>query len=185
LSKTTHSLLTFDTERPAGEHPADHALTYRFGPFLLDTARRLLMRGAEVKPLPEKPFQALLLLLEADGELVPKEAFFERSWPGEIVTDANLAQHIFMLRGMLGESARDHAYIVTVAGRGYRFATRIEAKSGLAMKGSCERCGTGLPHRAAAFICSYECTFCGSCAEKMKHGCPNCGGELLRRPRRV
>lgn len=35
-----------------------------------------------------------------------------------------------------------------------------------------------------AFICSYECTFCGPCTEAMRGICPNCGGELLRRPRR-
>ena len=36
----------------------------------------------------------------------------------------------------------------------------------------------------AAFICSYECTFCGDCSADMDHVCPNCGGELVRRPRR-
>jgi hypothetical protein len=35
-----------------------------------------------------------------------------------------------------------------------------------------------------AFICSYECTFCPACTDEMKSVCPNCGGELLRRPRR-
>ena len=35
-----------------------------------------------------------------------------------------------------------------------------------------------------AFICSYECTFCGDCAEAMELRCPNCGGELVARPRR-
>jgi len=36
----------------------------------------------------------------------------------------------------------------------------------------------------AAFICSHECTFCGDCSADMDHVCPNCGGELVRRPRR-
>jgi hypothetical protein len=36
-----------------------------------------------------------------------------------------------------------------------------------------------------ARICSFECTFCASCAEVILHGkCPNCGGPLLERPRR-
>ncbi|WP_086726561.1 DUF1272 domain-containing protein [Streptomyces carpinensis] len=56
----------------------------------------------------------------------------------------------------------------------------------LEMRDHCERCATAaLPPDAAARICSYECTFCGSCAEAMGHVCPNCGGELVPRPRRA
>jgi DNA-binding winged helix-turn-helix (wHTH) protein len=144
----------------------------------------LLLRAAETKPLPEKVFQVLVVLLEADGRPVGKEEFFKRLWPGEFVTEANLTQHIFTLRSLLGESARDHAYVVTLPGRGYRFAAPIEAKSGLTMKGSCERCIASLPNDAAALICSYECTFCAACAERFDYRCPNCGGELVPRPRR-
>jgi hypothetical protein len=35
-----------------------------------------------------------------------------------------------------------------------------------------------------AYICSFECTFCRNCAFEMHHRCPNCGGELVSRPRR-
>ena len=38
---------------------------------------------------------------------------------------------------------------------------------------------------ADAYICSYECTWCGSCTKAMHHTCPNCGGELVKRPRRA
>jgi hypothetical protein len=54
----------------------------------------------------------------------------------------------------------------------------------LEMKGRCQRCGTELPPDAAAHICSYECTFCPACAAALAAVCPNCGGELVRRPRR-
>jgi uncharacterized protein len=53
----------------------------------------------------------------------------------------------------------------------------------LEMRGACERCGTALAPDGPATICSYECTFCAQCAE-MEHVCPNCGGELVPRPRR-
>lgn len=48
----------------------------------------------------------------------------------------------------------------------------------------CECCGIGLPPEStAARICSFECTFCATCAEHPLRGtCPNCGGELVRRP---
>jgi hypothetical protein len=54
----------------------------------------------------------------------------------------------------------------------------------LEMRPSCERCNGPLGHDAAAFICSYECTFCPGCAAGMNGVCPNCGGELVKRPRR-
>jgi len=54
----------------------------------------------------------------------------------------------------------------------------------LEMKPACERCNAGLALDGEARICSYECTFCAPCAEAMQHHCPNCGGELVPRPRR-
>ena len=55
----------------------------------------------------------------------------------------------------------------------------------LEMRSHCEKCQAGLGASDPAFICSYECTFCPACAERMAQRCPNCGGELLPRPRRV
>jgi hypothetical protein len=54
----------------------------------------------------------------------------------------------------------------------------------LEMKTACERCGASLAASGKAAICSYECTFCTGCAVAMGHVCPNCGGELVARPRR-
>ena len=34
-----------------------------------------------------------------------------------------------------------------------------------------------------ARICTYECTFCGECSASLNSICPNCGGELVPRPR--
>ena len=55
----------------------------------------------------------------------------------------------------------------------------------LEMRTECERCGKPLVLDGEAVICSYECTFCADCGEAMEHACPNCGGELVPRPRRV
>ncbi|MFE8072468.1 DUF1272 domain-containing protein [Marinobacteraceae bacterium S3BR75-40.1] len=53
------------------------------------------------------------------------------------------------------------------------------------MKGECERCGRSMEAAAEAYICSYECTFCRDCRDDMVAVCPNCGGELVRRPTRT
>jgi biotin operon repressor len=56
---------------------------------------------------------------------------------------------------------------------------------GLEMRGQCERCGSKLDADGVAYICSYECTFCESCARAHDLTCPNCAGELVLRPRRT
>jgi hypothetical protein len=57
----------------------------------------------------------------------------------------------------------------------------------LQLRPNCECCNRDLPGDAAdAYICSFECTFCAGCtAQSLKGKCPNCGGELLRRPSRA
>lgn len=56
----------------------------------------------------------------------------------------------------------------------------------LKMRDDCERCSGTLPHDATtAYICSFECTFCEACATAMAMVCPNCKGELVRRPPRT
>ncbi len=54
----------------------------------------------------------------------------------------------------------------------------------LEMRSVCERCNAPLEAAGEAYICSFECTFCAGCATAMNHVCPNCGGELVARPRR-
>ncbi len=55
----------------------------------------------------------------------------------------------------------------------------------LEMKEQCERCQSSLAPDGRAFICAFECSFCDDCAGAMNRVCPNCGGELVLRPRRV
>lgn len=54
----------------------------------------------------------------------------------------------------------------------------------LELRPGCECCDRDLPADSLdARICSFECTFCRDCAEQRLHNrCPNCGGELVRRP---
>ncbi|GLP95117.1 DUF1272 domain-containing protein [Paraferrimonas sedimenticola] len=55
----------------------------------------------------------------------------------------------------------------------------------LAMKRECERCQLKLADDIDAYICSFECTFCVVCSDAMDQVCPNCGGELVMRPKRI
>lgn len=54
----------------------------------------------------------------------------------------------------------------------------------LELRPNCECCDKDLaPESREAMICTFECTFCADCAtEVLKGVCPNCSGELVRRP---
>ena len=54
----------------------------------------------------------------------------------------------------------------------------------LQLRPTCEHCNTSLPPESAdAMICSFECTFCRDCVERViLNVCPNCGGGFCPRP---
>jgi uncharacterized protein len=54
----------------------------------------------------------------------------------------------------------------------------------LELRPTCENCNKALPPDTPdARICSYECTFCATCAETiLENVCPNCGGGFVPRP---
>ncbi|MFK8253468.1 DUF1272 domain-containing protein [Ancylobacter terrae] len=54
----------------------------------------------------------------------------------------------------------------------------------LELRPNCECCDRDLPPASReAMICTFECTFCIDCATGVLGGtCPNCAGELVRRP---
>jgi GNAT superfamily N-acetyltransferase len=47
----------------------------------------------------------------------------------------------------------------------------------------CGRCRLSLTEESPAYLCAKECTFCPTCSRQLRFVCPNCGGELVRRPR--
>ena len=78
--------------------------TYEFGPFRLDAGRHEFLRIGEPVALPPKAFEILLLLVESRGGLLSKNELIRRVWPDTFVDENNLAQHISLLRKMLGET---------------------------------------------------------------------------------
>ncbi|HZW05469.1 MAG TPA: tetratricopeptide repeat protein [Candidatus Nitrosotalea sp.] len=100
---------------------------YEFGPYRIDPEERLLFRGSEPVPLPPKAFETLLILVNRSERVVLKDDLMRALWPDTFVEEANLSQNIFVLRKALGETAQDARYIVTVPGRGYRFAEKARS----------------------------------------------------------
>ena len=54
----------------------------------------------------------------------------------------------------------------------------------LEIRPTCEHCNRSLTFDSKeAMICTFECTFCKDCVEHvLKHICPNCGGNFVKRP---
>ena len=98
---------------------------YEFGPFRVDPDRSLLLRGEESVALTPKAFETLLVLVQRRQETVSKDTLLKTVWPDTFVEEANLTQHVSMLRKALGETPQDRRYIMTVPGRGYRFVARV------------------------------------------------------------
>lgn len=54
----------------------------------------------------------------------------------------------------------------------------------LELRPNCENCNCDLPPGARdAMICTFECTFCRDCVDRvLDRICPNCGGNFETRP---
>jgi eukaryotic-like serine/threonine-protein kinase len=96
-----------------------------FGPFRVDPEQRMLLRDNGPILLSPKAFDLLMVLVQRRGQVVPKDDLMKQLWPDTFVEESNLGQHVFQLRKALGDRAQGSLYIVTVPGRGYRFAGEV------------------------------------------------------------
>ncbi|MCA1625553.1 MAG: winged helix-turn-helix domain-containing protein [Acidobacteria bacterium] len=94
---------------------------YDFFDFRLDVEKQQLLKNGEPVQLTYKAFQVLLLLVQNSGQISKKEDIFTKLWADSFVEDANLTQHIYVLRKVLGQTPNGQSYIETVPKQGYRF----------------------------------------------------------------
>jgi TolB-like protein/DNA-binding winged helix-turn-helix (wHTH) protein/Tfp pilus assembly protein PilF len=102
---------------------------YAFVDFRLDAKNRVLRLGERPVALTPKAFEVLLLLIQHNGQVVSKDELMRTIWPDSFVEESNLTQTVFMLRKALGETP-EQRYILTIQGRGYRFAAEVKEVSG-------------------------------------------------------
>lgn len=100
-------------------------IVYEFGPFRMDPDKQVLLREGQHIPVTPKAFETLLALVRHSREVVSKEELLKEVWPDSFVEESNLSQNIFLLRKALGDTAENRQYIVTLPGRGYRFAAPV------------------------------------------------------------
>jgi non-specific serine/threonine protein kinase len=95
--------------------------SHRFGRFEVRPAQRSLLVDGRPAPLGARAFDMLVALIERRDRVVSGDELFELVWPGLVVEENNLRQQVAALRKLLGPEA-----IVTVPGRGYRFALPLD-----------------------------------------------------------
>jgi len=96
--------------------------SFAFGPFRVDTARRVLELDGQTIPVSGKALDILLVLMNHPGEVVDKDVLMREVWPDTAVEENNLTVNISALRKALGDPASNPRLVITVPGRGYRFA---------------------------------------------------------------
>lgn len=94
-----------------------------FGPYQLNPRERSLRRDGKVLQLAPKTFDLLCLLVESAGTALTKETLLGQMWPDTFVEEANLTQHVSLLRKLLD----DGTYIETVPKFGYRFSATVRS----------------------------------------------------------
>jgi predicted ATPase/DNA-binding winged helix-turn-helix (wHTH) protein len=102
--------MSADAERPA---------SVQFGRFLIIRHRRELLIDGRPAELGGRAFDTLMVLIDAAGAIVDKDALMRAVWPDRVVEEHNLHAQVSALRKVFGS---DRSLIQTVAGRGYRFA---------------------------------------------------------------
>jgi DNA-binding winged helix-turn-helix (wHTH) protein len=99
---------------------------YQFDQFRLEPAERLLLRNGQPVALTPKSFETLLTLVRNTGHLIEKDELMKEIWRGTIVEEVGLSRNISALRKALGDHRKNHKYIETVPGHGYRFVANVE-----------------------------------------------------------
>lgn len=104
-----------------------HSRIFRFGPFVLQPERQLLLKFDAPVRIGGRALDLLTLLVERAGELVSKQELMSRAWPDTFVEEGNLKVNMAGLRRVLGECPAAPSFIATVVGRGYRFIAPVDA----------------------------------------------------------
>ncbi|MBS2013678.1 MAG: AAA family ATPase [Deltaproteobacteria bacterium] len=104
-------------------------MIHAFDVFELDDEHFELRRAGVPVPLQRKTFDLLLYFVRSEGRSVTREELFRDVWNGVVVTERALTQAVLTVRRALGDDGNDPTMLLTVRGRGYRFAARVTSRS--------------------------------------------------------
>lgn len=124
-------------------------MIYRFGPFRLDPARRLLQREGEQAELPLKVFKCLLYLIEHRDRAVSREELLDAVWGTEHLSAGVVPQTILQIRHYLGDTGQEQHYVGTARGFGYRWVGPLEPEDATPGRGTNASTAPAAPAEAA------------------------------------
>ena len=96
-------------------------MTFRFGPFSLDSRTRQLLRDGREIALSPKAFQLLLSLVENRSRAMSREELHQQLWPSTFVLETNLAGLVAEVRRALEDTADKPTFVRTMHRFGYWF----------------------------------------------------------------
>ena len=102
-------------------------MRYAFESYTFDAVRLSLHCHGMLLPVKPRTAQVLAYFVRHPERLVTKNELMDELWPSEDVTEANLAQHVFLLRRIFSAHSPNESFIVTAAGHGYRFVAPVRA----------------------------------------------------------
>lgn len=94
---------------------------YKFGTFVFDAKRRILLKQGSPVSIGQKCLVLLESLLAAEGRAVSKSELMDAAWSTQNIEESNLAVQIAALRKCLGRSKSGEEWIATVQRVGYQF----------------------------------------------------------------
>jgi TolB-like protein len=135
---------------------------YKFGPFRLDAAAEVLLRGTEPVTIGRRAVAVLCILIDSPGMLISKGTLIEAVWSGRTVEESNLAVQIAALRRVLAEGADEHR-IDTLPRRGYRFVGPVTREDcHVAAAPNCKNSvAVTLPYKPAVAVLPFTNMSCG------------------------
>lgn len=98
----------------------------RIGDWFVNPLSGEIARGEERIRLEARTMRLLLCLAETPGEVVSIDNLLSQVWSGVVVTPDSVYQAIAALRRLLGDDAKQPAYIVTVPRLGYRLVAPVD-----------------------------------------------------------
>jgi DNA-binding winged helix-turn-helix (wHTH) protein len=110
-------------------------VTFRFGPFSLDSRTRQLVRDGADVALSPKAFQLLLLLVENRSRAMSRDELQQQLWPSTFVLETNLAGLVAEVRRALLDSAEHPTFVRTMHRFGYRFIAGVDDADAAAPRG--------------------------------------------------
>ena len=98
---------------------------FLFENFALDTERRELRCGAEVRPVEPQVFDLLEYLIRNRDRIVSKDDLLAAVWNGRIVSEATVASRINAARAAIGDNGEHQRLIRTLLRKGVRFVGEV------------------------------------------------------------